>query len=448
MRKNFSARHVAFDEQRRRLIDHWGGRAIPPDEHLMVLEDHLSTSLRRRNNPYPLLKLQLALLMDLVDAENSVAACKEKIAELERAPEASSTQAKLESVKAELQKFTAIRRALRDIGDGMAWRLLGCDRAALEALAAHPRKPHINLSGLQAELNALADEYNQPGKRLGILNDLTHFLKKADITVRVDESTFEFLEVKSSRTKSGTLRRQRADLQETLRFLSAGEGERDGETVVIRELPVTPSSLMKAVAPLVREAERTGTAATLIGDHLVVEFVDVPKALEGDDSQFAKLEKVEGVVDGWRRRGDLVLSTFGTDRYLDVRNYAPYSIYPLTPLQRVKLMTASLVAVSKVNLSAVIRYIESRGWTVVRGPESWISEYEAEGDRGVRGGPLSTFRKGPLTMAVPGPWVGRLAFEYLAPRTIVDALEAVLAARHVGTGVALPVFAGEAAQWE
>lgn len=447
MKKNYSARHVVFDEQRRKLVDPWGGRAIPPDEHLMVLEDYVSVSLRRRHNPYPLLKLQLALLMDLVDAENSVAACKQKIAELEAAPGAPSAQAHLKSVQGELGKFSAIRRALRDIGDGMAWRLLGCDRAALESLAAHPRKPHINLSGLQAELNALASEYNKPGARVGVLNDLTHFLKKADITIRLDDSTFEFLEVKSSNTKSGTLRRQRADLEETLQFLNEGEGVRGDETAVILRLPIAPSSYMKAVASLAREAERTATAAAVIGEHLAVEFIDYPRGLELDITDAPKLEKVEGVVDGWKSRGDHVLSMFGTDRYLDVRNYAPYSVYPLTALQRVKLMTGALVTVSKLNVSAVLRYIESRGWTLVRGPDSYAEDFE-KGDWGQRTSPLATFRKGPLTMEVPGPWIGRLALEYLAPRTIVDGLEAVLAAGSVRSTMALPVFAREAEQWD
>ncbi len=68
-RKKFSPRSMAFDDFRRKQISAFGGRAIPTDEHLMVLEDHVSVSLRRRSNAYPLFKLQMALLMDLVDAK-------------------------------------------------------------------------------------------------------------------------------------------------------------------------------------------------------------------------------------------------------------------------------------------------------------------------------------------------------------------------------------------
>src|SRR5882672_7535502 len=45
-RKKYSRRSVAFDEFRRRQVSTFGGRAIPADEHLMVLEDHLAIAMR------------------------------------------------------------------------------------------------------------------------------------------------------------------------------------------------------------------------------------------------------------------------------------------------------------------------------------------------------------------------------------------------------------------
>jgi hypothetical protein len=415
----------------------------------MVLEDYLSVSLRRRSNAYPLFKLQLALLMDVHDAEKAVAACKQKIAELEKAPEGAARDAQLESVGAEHKKFTTIRRALRDIGDGMAWRLLQYDRAALSLLATHPRKPHINLEGLSAELQALADEYNHPAGRLAVLNDLTHYLKKADITVRVDDETFEFLEVKSSRTKSATLKRQRADLEETLRFLSEGQSVNGEQVAVIRTLPVVPSSYMKTFATLIREAERAGTAAGVIGEHLAVQVIDWPTVFDLDVDDTSKLENVDAVADRWRKRGDVVLRLGGTDRYHEVRSYAPYSIYPLPALHRVKLMTGALFSVGTLNVSAVLRYIESRGWRLVRGPESLVvGDAGAQPASDIASTPVAAFRKGPLTMEIPGPWLGRVAYEYLAPRTIVDAFEAMLAAGSTPETIAWPNFSGEAEQWD
>lgn len=447
--KRFMARHVAFDEFRRRQVDTWGGRAIPESEHLMVLEDYLDVSLRRRENSYPLFKLQLELLADVVLAERSIAAYKQKITETEQKPSGEAKDSELDGLNAQLEMFKRVRRALRDIGDGIAWRLLGYDRAALTALAKYPRKPHINLEGLMAEMGVFGEEYNRPGGRLAVLNDLTHYLKKADVTVRVDESTFEFVEVKSSLTKSGTLKRQRANLEETLRLLSEGQGEQGEDAVSIRELSVVPSSHMKPVAALIREAEMTGSACGAIGEHLVVGFIDWPTALTLDpEIVMSKWERGRSLAERWRERGDVVYKGVGTDRYHEVRNVAPYSIYRLPAAQRVKLMTGALFTVSWLDVSAALRYVESRGWTLLRVPAGHATSGDTVDLETLRAAAAVIVKKGSFTCHVPGTWLGRIAYEYLAPRTIVEALEAMRTARPHLAETTFPSFAGESQQWD
>ncbi|MFN2547491.1 MAG: hypothetical protein ABR567_08675 [Myxococcales bacterium] len=443
-KKTFSPRSIAFDEFRRKQVSAFGGRAFPPEEHLMILEDHLGVSLRRRWNAFPLFKLQMALLTDLIDAEKAVAACKTKLEEVKAEAETRQREQDIESLEAQQQMHSAIRRALRDIGDGIAWRLFDYDRASLSVLATHARKPHVNLDGLAAELGALAELWNQT-QGLAILNDLTHFLKKADLTFRHDANNFEFVEVKSSRTKSGTLSRQRADLVETLNFLTEGEGERRGETVRLRSVPVRPAAYFKAVEPVLKEAQRTGTASAVIGEHLTVEFVDWITALDSLPD-LTKLEKVRAVADRWAKGGDIVIRSFGTDRYHLVRNFAPYSIYPFDPMLRVKLMTGTMVSVSRLNISAVVRYIASKGWTIVRGPESHLSEAASEDEP--RDVPVATFKKGGLTLELPTTFLARIAHEYLAPRSIVEAFEALLRAGPGEAGSMLINFEGEADLWD
>lgn len=410
----------------------------------MILVDHLGVSLRRRWNAFPLFKLQMALLTDLVDAEKAVAGCKGKLEEIKAEAETPQRKQDIESLEAQQQMHSAIRRALRDIGDGIAWRLFDHDRAALTVLATHARKPHVNLEGLMAELGAMAELWNQT-QGLAILNDLTHFLKKADITFRHDANNFEFVEVKSSRTKSGTLLRQRADLVETLQFLTDREGERKGETVHLRYLPVRPTAYFKAVEPILKEAQRTGTASGVIGEHLTVEFVDWITALD-TEPDLTKLEKVRAIADRWEKGGDLVIRSFGTDRYHLVRNVAPYSIYPFDSMLRVKLMTGTMVSVSRLNVSAVVRYIASKGWTLVRGPESHLSEAASEEEP--RDVPVATFKKAGLTLVLPATFLARIAHEYLAPRSIVEAFEALLRAGPSEAGSTLITFDGEADLWD
>ncbi len=356
-KKTFSPRSIAFDEFRRKQVSAFGGRAFPPEEHLMILEDHLGISLRRRWNAFPSFKLQMALFTDLIDAEKAVAACKTKLDEVKLEAETPQREHDIESLEAQQQMHSGIRRALRDIGDGIAWRLFDYDRASL----------------------------------------------------------------------------------------TEGEGERRGETVRIRSVPVRPTAYFKAVEPVFKEAQQTGTASAVIGEHLTVEFIDWTTALKSVPD-LSKLEKVRAVADRWAKGGDIVFRSFGSDGYHLVRNFAPYSIYPFDPILRVKLMTGTMVSVSRLNISAVVRYIASKGWTVVRGPESHLSEAASEDEP--RDVPVATFKKGGLTLELPTTFLARIAHEYLAPRSIVEAFDALLHAGPTEAASMLINFEGEADLWD
>jgi hypothetical protein len=445
-KKRFSRRSVAFSEYQQKQTSKFGGRAIPPDEHLMVLEDYLSIALRRRSDAFPMFKLQVALVTDLVQMEQAVSDCKQKVEELKGAANAAEHVNDIDGLTADIQMYISIRRALRDISDGIAWRLLDYDRAALNVLANYPRKPHINIPGAVPELYVLGQVFNEVGT-LAVLNDLTHYLKRADVTVRRDASHYEFIEVKSSNTKSSTLTRQRADLTQTLRFLSEGQGEFDGAPISIKSLTVTPSSSLHIVSQLVREAQRTGVACRIISKYLAVAVIDYPKVFDLELQKAPKLDRMKATVERWRKAGDLVLPYDSTDRYHFVCNYAPFSVYRLTPLQRVKLMTGAMIWRAWLNLSEVLRYIQSKGWTLIHGPHFHLAE-AAKTEDDPADHPFATFGKDHLIVGLSPKWVGRIGYEFLSPQTIIDAFEALLRAPPITTASALINFDGEAKQWD
>ena len=81
-------------------------------------------------------------------------------------------------------------------------------------------------------------------------------------------------------------------------------------------------------------------------------------------------------------------------------------------MMRVKLMTGTMFRVSRLNVSAVVRYIASKGWTVVRGPQSHLAEAASEDEP--RDVPVATFKKGGLTVDLPTTFLARIAHEYRA----------------------------------
>src|SRR5207248_793679 len=151
------------------------------------------------------------------------------------------------------------------IGDGIAWRLLSYDRCAMIEIAKKARKQHINTEGLLQELTELGQAVNE-NNHVAILNDLTHFMKKGDVTARLDNDNFEFIEVKSSSSKNSRLSRQRKDMEETIAFLNEAERTENGELITIRELPIRPESYIKSFEKLLGAAEKHGMATGKIGE--------------------------------------------------------------------------------------------------------------------------------------------------------------------------------------
>jgi len=117
-----------------------GGR-----ENSEILEDYLEISRNRRSNRKALAKLQLHLLEDLLEEEAALKYFKQEREKLE------TTQAEvpdekrrdgnsndLEAIKRESFFHKAHANCLRAIADGIVWRALAYDRAALRSLSQNP----------------------------------------------------------------------------------------------------------------------------------------------------------------------------------------------------------------------------------------------------------------------------------------------------------------------
>lgn len=280
---------------------------------------------------------------------------------------------------------------------------------------------------------------------IAVLNDLTNFLKLADVTIRKDEGTFELVEVKTGHKSSGRITRQKQDLRRTVAFINTGKTA--DEQMMISELAVSPQTYLRNIASVVHEAENNGAGIQSIGEYLLVECTDFEKATETD------FEKIKTILDKgkdrrakWIRDGDIVFDMHSQDKYIDVKNYAPFSVYPLSERVRVRLMIGSLFLVSYLNLSAVLRYIQERGWKVVKTPEEHAEE--SRGSQNPTEMWLATIRKGPLTVAIPFQLFGRIAFEFLKPKSLIDIFEAKLAAGPTDIAMNMCNLTGEAEIWD
>ncbi len=449
--EKFRARLAYFSEHRRRELISAVGRGMLPEEQHMVLEDYLHISLKRRSEPLPLFKLQIHMIQDLGIAEKTVSHYKtEREDRLNKIGRGEGDKEQLEreirGIERELHFNEAEVRAIRDIADGITWRLFDYDRAALSELANKPGKKYLNIEGIEAELEEFAAVFNEE-EGIAVFNDLTHFLKLGDVTIRKNSGEFEIVEVKKGHKTSGRITRQKQHMQRTVTFLNKGEREHEEGRIVLTELNVVPETFHRVIVQMTRDAEKNGAAVERIGNYMVVECTDFMKAREiGPDWIDSIRSQAREWTEAWVAKGDWVHPFWSQERYLEVRNYAPFSVFPLPELARVKLMTGALWVVANVNISAIIRYIEERGWKVLMTPDELVKEAEEKGSAKMMG--LVKVRKGPCTVEVPFPLLGRVGLEFLKPKTLVDTLEGVLASRGAVAPMTLISFTGEDAIWD
>src|SRR5438876_1635242 len=183
-RKRFTARFTAVDERRRAEIRAAFAFPVPARERNMVLEDYLAISRQRRSTFLPLVKLQLHMLEDLMTVEHMIAEYKRRKESLEADPPAPGSPGArdIEIIEREMYFYRAEQRALRDIADGIVWRLLEYDRALIYELATRSATKHIQVEGLDAELREFAHGLDS-GQGIPVLNDLTNVLRLGDVTL-------------------------------------------------------------------------------------------------------------------------------------------------------------------------------------------------------------------------------------------------------------------------
>lgn len=439
-RPKFSTRTSIVSENRMREMEAYESNPIPHSDYRIILEDMVHMSIRRHERPFPLLKLQNELLLDLVQAEDTVSNYKKKLKQLQ---EENAPNDDIEFVKSELYKYKRLKYALRDVGDGIAWRFLNFERSVLSHLGNYPRKQHINRDGTAQELHEFADVINRYNN-VAVLTDITHIFKMGDILAKSGEDSFEIVEVKSSKTKGRRLTRQKNNLIETLSFLNDGEKVSDGDIIRVLNLPLEPQSYMNAFEKLLIEAEKNCFLTEKIGEHLVLQITDFYGA-KSDSSPDASFEELNKIIGTWRDSGDFVMKFSSVDRFSHVQNFAPFSVFPIHHKFRVRLMTGAILIQTYLNVSKVLKYLSERGWSVVKSPEYFLGN---EHDYKANDIPIAALKKGPLTIHLPMPWVGRLAHEYLSIKTLGNMLDLVL---KMGDDSANAIFfnlEGEANQWD
>jgi hypothetical protein len=381
-------------------------------------------------SPEPLLYLQVELVREVLSLQGRIQDIRR-----DESPDVET-----------LEVCQALIYATRQIADGIAWRVLKCDRTLVHELADANQTGFIERSSIEREMAAAAKHIENLDAQV-ILNDLTNYLRYGDLTV-VTASGIFLDEVKggTGSKKSGRASHQKKRLNAKIEFLN--ERERTTERGVERLVIVgrRPVSYLDSLKTLITDATRTGSASARLSNALAIDVFD------SDIMSERGLPK-SGDTRNPFRQNKWAQTYSNTDHFgVFSPNQAPYSIFPLSPEQRVDLMTGRILILTYVNVPELIRTIRRRDLNA-RLPT------QAEMDALPKNLMPDEVREHELSaaiwignkthsMAVSLAHIGRLGCELLDENSLVDLFEEELEQAGTVAETGYAAFRHEALLWD
>jgi hypothetical protein len=413
-----------------------------------VLEDYLQISRKRRNNRLALAKLQAHLIDELVTAEASIKHYREKKAEVERVElatlgdsEQAAMKRDIKLVRRELFLWRAFANVIRSIADGVAWRALGFDRAVLRALCQNRGSQQITSQGTAEELREWARQFDY-GSGVAILNSLTNCLTYGDMTIVKNDGSVEVIEVKSSKTSSSRVVRQKQRMRELVTFMSSGKGSLEGRAVEIRTLDIIPENGLDILHEMLQKTSSPpGYAAKRVSNSTYVECLDFRVIATGGVTELGDRRK--SLIADWHERSDDVHDAESLENLAFGPNMAPFSVFPFESSVCIDLLTGAKAYRVLLNVTAVGREFENRGWHIVTTPKDVLEAGKLEED-------FMTVEKDGFWVTLPPAQFMRMLMELLRPQVLIRQCELI---RKAGPQASdnefnLPIYEHEATIWD
>jgi hypothetical protein len=225
----------------------------------------------------------------------------------------------------------ALRWILISIGDGMAWKVLGYDRAALTVLGMGERVARFadpaGFDAEAAEMERLWSEGSFP-----IHNDLTTCLRLGDLTViHPGDNAVSIVEVKASK-ELGQSSSQLKRMQDATTLINEGRVQLDAGTVNVQRLRLPYRTHLAHLRDLIQKARADGHAAAKVGTCQFVTVVDYHADVS--ETELALRQTRTRARVGWFQEDAKLFQWVFSSRRMRDRRYsfsglAPVPIFPL-----------------------------------------------------------------------------------------------------------------------
>lgn len=355
--------------------------------------------------------------------------------------EIQALQARLALVARQERVVRALQHALRTVADGIAWKALGYQRAAIALVGRGRRVGHLATgSGYLAELEQIGRLWKEE-RIFAIHNDMTNCLRHGDLTTIRWGTPLEvnFAEVKLSATADAA--RQLRRLDEIMTLLQRGEDPTAPEDLPTRVLrvPGRYRTFLSTVRDLIAKARRQRFAWATVHPAMRVGVIAFGVARDRKDRVVNETERM------LRSKGTNDAFTWTwTHRRLRDRGetppaFAPLSIYPFPPEDVADLILGFVDVVVRLDIPILEAVFRSAGYqaAIARSPES-VSQF-------------LTASRGRVGVRAPTLWREQMMNELMTPACLVRGTEEMIRLREANTlsdaDRVMIVFSDETRTW-
>jgi hypothetical protein len=308
----------------------------------------------------------------------------------------------------------------RALADGVVWKALGYDRAAITVLGRGTRVDRLadDGVGLQAELDELA-ELSGREETVTIHNDLATILRHGDLTtIDPGRRIVEIREIKAT-AQPGPNAPQSVRLSEAIKLINDGAAldPRSGRIERLPRLAIKSRTFLGDLAEVIHESRGTGYAQRVLGSMQHLTVIDY-QAWAGRE---AELEEHDARV-----RRDLEWGpehkTFEwlaslrrmRDRRSSFGSLAPLPIFPLDPRDIAALMVGRLEMRTMLRGDLLERAFADNGIKA-------LVEFG-----GARNDVFLKLERGSVTLTIPPLLREQMLFELLTSETAIETIVATL----------------------
>jgi len=258
--------------------------------------------------------------------------------------------------------------ALRQVQDGIFWRLLQFDRQLISTYGLGQQVGYPSET-FEVEYAAAEEEWGEG--RLAVFCDLSSCIRTGDLLV-FDPGDRSITVVEIGTTRSPRKTRQRQRVQARIAFLNEGRSTKltDAPVVAVGKRPPLQTHLAD-LARLLTRAETEFAAGERIADHLYLEVVDArargrDQLTEGElDEIAARIERSRSAA--WPNEVNYEFDSserLRRDHTTSTTTTAPFSIFPLDDETCAALCLGHVSYRTVLSPRVVRERLERRGWTV------------------------------------------------------------------------------------